>query len=479
MHHAVDFRRIRRRARQRALRRDCVHQHAQRLADAPAQPSRADSLLRLHQPRAPLLAQRCGDGIGKRVRARARDRRIGEAADAVELGLLQEREQLGELGLGLAGKARDEGAADRDLGTDGAPGPDALEVVLAARRALHQPQDAPVRVLERHVEVGKDLPLRHERDHVVHVRVRIDVVQPHPHALARAPQLAERGDQIAHARPDRPAAPEIGAVAKVHAVGAGVLRYHQQLLHPGLHEALGLAHHLARGPGDERPAHRGNDAEAAVVVAAFGDLQVGVVARRELDPLRRNEVGERIVRPRELRMHRAHHLLERVRAGHREHARMGAGDDVALGAEAAGHDDAAVLLQRLADRIEGLLHRGVDEAAGVDHDQVRALIGRRDRVALGAKPGEDALGIDQGLRAAERDESDLGRFLPPHVAVQRFFSSSGTASSLGAAASFWGAAASFCGAGGKPANGNPVNMLRVWLCNCSCICMNMLRLWSM
>ena len=58
---------------------------------------------------------------------------------------------------------------------------------LAARRALHELQDARARVLERHVEVGKDLALGHQRDHVVDVRIRIDVVQAHPDA-----ELAER-----------------------------------------------------------------------------------------------------------------------------------------------------------------------------------------------------------------------------------------------------------------------------------------------
>jgi hypothetical protein len=42
-------------------------------------------------------------------------------------------------------------------------------------------------VLERHVEIGQHLALGHQRDHVVDVRVRIDVVQAHPHA-----ELAQR-----------------------------------------------------------------------------------------------------------------------------------------------------------------------------------------------------------------------------------------------------------------------------------------------
>ena len=62
-----------------------------------------------------------GTGSGSALAVGAFDRRIGEAADAVELRLLEEREQLLELGLGLAGKADDERAADREVRADLAP----------------------------------------------------------------------------------------------------------------------------------------------------------------------------------------------------------------------------------------------------------------------------------------------------------------------------------------------------------------------
>ena len=193
----------------------------------------------------------------------------------------------------------------------------ALEIVLGARRALHRFEDARARVLERHVEVGQDLAFRHERDHFVDVRIGIDVVQPHPDA-----ELAERARELGHARLQRPAAPEAGAVFDVHAVGARVLRDDEQLLHAGLHQVLGFLHHLADRAAHEVAAHRGDDAERAAVVAAFGDLQIRVVPRRELDALRRDEVDERIVRLGQVRVHRLHHFVGRVRAGHREHLRM-------------------------------------------------------------------------------------------------------------------------------------------------------------
>ncbi len=45
-------------------------------------------------------------------------------------------------------------------------------------------------------------------------------------------------------------------------------------------------------------------------------------------------------------------------------------DDIALGAETAGHDHLAVLVERLADRGERFVDRLVDEAAGVDDDEI-------------------------------------------------------------------------------------------------------------
>jgi hypothetical protein len=76
-----------------------------------------------------------------------------------------------------------------------------------------------------------------------------------------------------------------------------------------------------------------------------------------------------------------------------------------LNTQASGHHDLAVLGERLADRVERLLDRGVDEAAGVDDDEVGAGIARRGRVAFGAQLREDALGVDQSLGTAERNEA--------------------------------------------------------------------------
>ena len=46
-------------------------------------------------------------------------------------------------------------------------------------------------MLERNVEIGQHLALGHQRNHVVDMRVGIDVVQPHPDA-----EFAERACEI-------------------------------------------------------------------------------------------------------------------------------------------------------------------------------------------------------------------------------------------------------------------------------------------
>ncbi len=315
-----------------------------------------------------------------------------------------------ELGLGLAGETGDESAADDQLGAKLTPARDALEVALATGRALHAAQHLGVRVLQRHVEVGQDAPGGHQRQQRVDLRVRVDVVQPHPGAV-RLGQRAELLAELDEARAQRPAVPEAGAVLQVDAVGAGVLADDEQLLDAGVEQPARLAEHVADRARDEVAAHRGDDAEGAAVVAALADLEVGVVRRRQLDALRRHEVDVGVVRARQVRVHGVDHLLGRVRAGDGQHLRVRlpheAGAALAAArAEAAGDDDAAVGGQRLADRGQALLHRGVDEAAGVDDDEVGAGVGRAGRVALGGQPGEDQLGVGQRLRAAEADETD-------------------------------------------------------------------------
>ena len=114
----------------------------------------------------------------------------------------------------------------------------------------------------------------------------------------------------------------------------------------------------------------------------------------------RHQVDEGITERRQMGMNGRHHFLCGVRAGNREYLRMCLLNDIALGAETAGDDHAAVLRQRFADGVQRLLYRRIDEAAGIDHDQIGALVGARNGIAFGAQPGQYLFGIDRGLGTA-------------------------------------------------------------------------------
>ncbi len=225
-------------------------------------------------------------------------------------------------------------------------------------------------------------------------------MQPHPY-----PEFTECRRQFRDARSNRACTPDARAVAQVHTVSARVLGNHEQLFHARFDELFRFFQNLLDRTTYQIAAHRRNDAEAAAVVAALGDLEVGVVPRREAYPLWRDKVEKRIMRLGQVCVHRLHHLCLRVRTGNREHRGMRASHDIALGAEAAGHDDPAVLVQGLADRCQRFLDRRVDKAAGVDHHQVGIGVLTDNFIALGAQLRQDVLRIDQRLGTAETDES--------------------------------------------------------------------------
>ena len=256
-------------------------------------------------------------------------------------------------------------------------------------------------MLERDVEVGEDEPFGHQRDDVVHVRVGVDVVQPHPGA-----ELAELAREVGHVGADFLALPRPRLVADVDAIGARVLADDQQLLRAGGDELLGLAQDRVGAAADEVAAQVRDDAEGAAVIAALGDLQIAVVARRELEARFGHQVDERRGDRRRGFVDRGDDFLILLRAGDREHVGEAVADDVGFLAHAAGDDDAAVLGDRFADRFEALFLGGIEEAAGVDQHHVGAGIVGRHVVAVGAQLGHDPLAVDQGLGTAERDQPD-------------------------------------------------------------------------
>ena len=125
------------------------------------------------------------------------------------------------------------------------------------------------------------------------------------------------------------------------------------------------------------------------------------MSRRQLDPRGWHEIHERIVPLRQMRVYRFHDLHHRVGPGNRQHLRMRGANAVARCAEATRYDNAAVFAQRLADRIERLLDRGIDEATSVDQHQIRAAIVGCNAVTIGAQLRQDPFGVNERLRTAE------------------------------------------------------------------------------
>ena len=256
-------------------------------------------------------------------------------------------------------------------------------------------------MLEGDVQVRQQLAGGHQRDHIVDVGVGVDVVQTHPHAHRR-----QRLAQLEHARLHRLAVPEVQLVLQVDAVGAGVLADHQQLFHASLDQALGFAEHIAHRTADQLAAHRRDDAEAAGMVAAFGNLQVGVVARGQLDALRWHQVDQRVVLGfrRDDFVYGVDHLLILLRAGDGQHARVHVADAVFGHAHAAGDDHLAVFRQRLTDGVQRLGLGAIDEATGIDHHHVGILVGRYDLVTFHAQLGQDSLGVNRRFWTAKGDK---------------------------------------------------------------------------
>ena len=142
------------------------------------------------------------------------------------------------------------------------------------------------------------------------------------------------------------------------------------------------------------------------MVAAFGDLHIAVMARRQLEASLRHQINERRGDRRRGFVDRGDDFLVLLRTGDCEHLREARADHVGFLAHAAGDDDAAVLGDRLADRLEALGLGAVEEAAGVDQHHVGPGIIGRHVVAVGAQLGHDPLAVDQGLGTAERDQPD-------------------------------------------------------------------------
>jgi hypothetical protein len=171
-----------------------------------------------------------------------------------------------------------------------------------------------------------------------------------------------------------------------------------------------------------RPADRGDRAEAALVVAAVADAQVGVGARRGqqarallFGPAQagRGQVGRTLATVHQIR-HTAGQLA--VVADLREHVDIGEAPAQAVAValhQATGHDHTAqsaggLAFQLGADRRVGFFARRPDERAGVDHHHLGLVGVAGDEQARFGHARQDQLGVDQVARAAQVDQGHTG-----------------------------------------------------------------------
>ena len=179
--------------------------------------------------------------------------------------------------------------------------------------ARHAFQRIGMGVLVGDIEIGQQAGGRigHYRDKVSDMGVGVDIMKANP-----GPQPAKFAGKLGDVAAHLAALPWMDVVAPVEPVGGGVLADNQQLAYPGLDQFLGLAQDGVGRAGGELSPHGRNDTEPAGVIAAFGNLQIGIMARRQGDATGGQQVDEGIGCGRHSLVDGVDHLFVLVRAGH-------------------------------------------------------------------------------------------------------------------------------------------------------------------
>ena len=162
--------------------------------------------------------------------------------------------------------------------------------------------------------------------------------------------------------------------------------------------------------GVEFTLEAGDGTEGALLVAPFGDLDIGMVARACDDPAA--VLCRQIDFRREAALFLCDEFIDLFVVSH-------TGEDVYLGeffhqllfvafAQASAHDENGVLfpfIVQVEEGIDALLFGGIDKSAGVDDDHIGfcIVIGH----FIGFEPSEHHFGVDKILGAAEADEVEF------------------------------------------------------------------------
>ena len=318
---------------------------------------------------------------------------------------LDERRRRLEVGVGLAGEARDDVGAEAEVGDRGRQALDQRPVHPDVVRPPHRPQH-PVRArLKRDVEVSADPAVADDQ-----LDQLLGEVRGQHGRQAQPAEPADVEEPLDQRRQRRPRLEVPAVVAEVHAG-------EDHLDVAGAHERLDLVDHGLDGLAPAPAPRERDDAEAAAVLAAVLHLHEGArVAGRDVPDgddrqcPRLEDVAHLDERPDALPR-----LVEEARQGL---AVLGAEDDVHSGDRrdrvrvglgvAAGHHDHRVRVPRdgapdgLPVRVVGAgRHR-----AGVDHVDLRRRLERHRAEALGLEESLDLRRVVLVQLAPERRERD-------------------------------------------------------------------------
>ena len=144
------------------------------------------------------------------------------------------------------------------------------------------------------------------------------------------------------------------------------------------------------------------------MVAALRDFQIGIVRWRQFQP--GTGQGDAFGKAgRRCPFHRLHHACIVLRAGDRGKVWEAVADEGLFLAHTARHDDRTARGLRLSNGIKAFLPGRVQKGAGIDDHRIGGGIVADAAIAVSAQLGQNPLGIDKGLWAAQRDHADRAR----------------------------------------------------------------------
>ena len=186
---------------------------------------------------------------------------------------------------------------------------------------------------------------------------------------------------------------------------------HQEFLDALVLQEFSLTQHFTDRAAHQRTTQLRNDAESAIVVTTFTDLQIGVMLGRQLETGRRHEIESRIVRLRKVLVHQLIDEIKFARTRHPQNLRAMSQHVVFTRqrfarTQTARDDHATVFCQRFTDGFDALGHGFVQEAARIDDHQIGIVVRADQTIAFRTQTRHDDFRVHERLRATHGNETD-------------------------------------------------------------------------